>query len=138
MSKDALRDAFVAGWNGGRKGPTRLADNAFDEWYQNALDTLDRSPTIIGIDLAAPGSDMHVCGIISTDGPLTFTPIKDDGWLAWDGSLDYPTDVSASTIVDVKMRGGFIDHGSRAGIWEWRFRQADANANIVAYRVIKP
>lgn len=44
MSRDALRDAFRAGWNGGRTGPTRLADDAFDEWWTKSVETGDRAP----------------------------------------------------------------------------------------------
>lgn len=44
MSKEALRDAFIAGWNGGRHGPSRLPAAAFEEWMQKALDGADRSP----------------------------------------------------------------------------------------------
>lgn len=73
MTKDALRDAFAAGWNIGKSsggGP----DHAFDIWYQNALDTLDRSPTIIGIDLAAPSSDIGVTYIVGADGRPVIKP----------------------------------------------------------------
>lgn len=45
MSRDSLRDAFVAGWNAGRPGSTRLAEQAFTEWYTDVLTTLDRSPS---------------------------------------------------------------------------------------------
>lgn len=42
MSVQALRDAFRAGWNIGKSsggGP----DAAFDQWYQDALEYLDRA-----------------------------------------------------------------------------------------------
>lgn len=117
MSRQAIEDAYIAGFNEGRDSVGKVADNdvnthcmlGFDGWYAKSLETLDRSP-------------------VAADA---------DGWIAWDGTLDYPTDVSASTIVDVKMRGGFVDLGNRAGSWVWLWTQANVNANIIAYRVQK-
>lgn len=44
MSIQALKDAFVAGWNAGRMvASQRMAEAAFDHWYQNALAYLDRN-----------------------------------------------------------------------------------------------
>jgi hypothetical protein len=44
--KDALRDAFMAGWSARMDdGATRYgADKAFSDWYQRVTETLDRAP----------------------------------------------------------------------------------------------
>lgn len=118
MSKTALSDAYAAGFQNGRASAASVRDEdagdhcalGFDGWWQNALNHLDR-----------------------TAAPLT----SDGEWIAWDGSLDYPTDVTASTIVMVKTRCGLIKSGNRADYWQWRFRHVDPNDNIIAYRVLK-
>jgi len=71
MTKQAMEDAFIAGWNGGRTGPTRLAVDAFNEWYQRSIETLDRSPVPACADKA------HDYQIDKSDGRLICTICKE-------------------------------------------------------------
>lgn len=117
MSRQAIEDAYIAGFNDGRDSVGKVADNdvithcmlGFDGWYAKSLETLDRSP-------------------IAADA---------DGWIAWDGTLDYPPDVTRNTVVDIKTRRGLVNGGNFASVWQWRFRQVDPQDNIIAYRVQK-
>ena len=78
MSKSALSDAYAAGFKDGRESAGKVRDDdaadhcalGFDGWWQHAVDTTDRSPTIIGIDHAAPDSEITVTYIVDADGQV--------------------------------------------------------------------
>lgn len=66
MSVQALRDAFRAGFAYGFKAPDGVtADAAFDQWYQDALEYLDRAALpLTAVDQRRQGMS---CGCQGTD-----------------------------------------------------------------------
>lgn len=58
----------------------------------------------------------------------------DDGWIEWAGNID-PMEEPVRGMVEVKFRNGSTDTG-RAAKWYWAHDGDDAD--IIAYRVVKP
>lgn len=107
MSRDALKDAFIAGWNmrEASYGPDARPLALFDAWYTNTLDTLERA--------------------------------NPDGWIEWDGSADMPPGLSGDTPVVVRCRnGGEVDDWT-AGRWNWSGNGVSHQHQIIAYRVVR-
>lgn len=112
MSRDALKDAFIAGWNASYGTNPDLSFHAkraaFDAWYESAIETLGRSPS---------------------------TDATSDGWIEWDGSADMPPGLSDWTMMDVRFGTGTVDRDD-AEKWNWRHVNDD-EFDIVAYRVTR-
>lgn len=63
----------------------------------------------------------------------------DDGWISNEGNGfgDYPVGVSGSTLVHIKYRNGWTDHGY-ANNWNLSWRSTDNDElDIIAYRVVE-
>lgn len=123
MSRQAIEDAYIAGFNDGRDSVGKVADNdvnthcmlGFDGWYQKSLDTLDRSPITANADV--------------------------DGWIPWDGSARLPHDLTHDTIVQIRFGSGQVSKCiDRAGDWGWTWdsNMSPSEFHIIAYRVVKP
>jgi len=120
MTRQALEDAYIAGFNDGRDSVGKVADDdaathcllGFDGWWSNALGTLNRAPSSVP---------------------------DDDGWIAWDGSLDYPP-VANETTVEVRFGSGNVSRRRGQAVeWGWRWSMKTPQAfDIIAYRVVKP
>lgn len=122
MTRQALEDAYIAGFLDGRDSVDKVSGDAaathcllgFDGWYANTLDTLNRAAS-------------------SVPDP--------DGWITWDGSGNRPAGVDKDFIVQVRFGSGKVSERiDRAGDWGWRWRyDGEPSAfDIVAYRVVKP
>ena len=57
MTRQALEDAYIAGFNDGRDSVGKVSDDdaathcllGFDGWWSNALDTLNRAPSSVPV-----------------------------------------------------------------------------------------
>lgn len=164
MSRDALKDAFIAGWYVGQAGgESAIAD--FNLWYTNTLETLNRATS--DFQMKAGHFYETVCG--NRVGPMAWVDdnlwtsmqignrrnwrddgtcinctemniVRDsthanlDGWIEWDGSADMPPGLSGDTMVDVRFGSGTIDRVD-AGFLYWG-RDIDGGAAVTAYRVV--
>lgn len=112
MSRDALRDAYNAGYEQALDdsgGQCRRPDDSFDQWWQRSVDTLDRSPA-------------------------------DDDWVYWDGSAKYPPGLRPYDRVKYKslIDGQTCFYTQSLLVQDLRWTWAEGVANITAYKVVKP
>lgn len=117
MSKEALADAYAAGFKDGRSSAATVQDDdaathcvlGFDGWWRQSNETMNRAPTE-----------------------------TDDGWIKWDGSTRYPP-VMIGDSVQVRFESGKVSQRAvPASDWGWQWHDSKPGIfDIVAYKVVK-
>lgn len=102
-------------------------------------------PVTIGVDLAAPGSDIGCEHIQRPDGTSSTTwvdrsgfveTLDDDGWRVWEGSSRPPPGLKDSDTVEVKFRD-MPNWTGPASQLLWGYNDHRRRSDIVAYRVVR-
>lgn len=142
MSITPLASGFLlAVWSDGSDDSVEYAYSDFEDLMNALTLMLGPSPKVIGMDMAAPGSEKSMLGYVRDDG-LIESLDPDDGWRLWENpdQKKFPPGVRPDDTVEVRLADSNITPANRstADQWNWRWRHDGRQDDIIAYRVVKP
>lgn len=73
-----------------------------------------------------------VAAIAKTEAAMAEEKPDADGWIKWEGGK---CPVDADTLVDCKLRDGYVERCQKASFFDWS--DIDFDTDIIAYRIVK-